>query len=466
MEPEPSVGSAPAGRQPGTTSAGPAWLYSPSMAAPHPLPERELSAPVAALLESAQLWARDLESDSPRLVAGWEDAHPFCAAVCTTSVGLAYCRRCPLPAVRFVLATGRAVAMPCQAGIRLLAVPVPRGGRNLVAVLRCSGPVRRRLAEVAAAVHVPVVALRRGARSAAKPGGRSILAAARTLRDPGRLLTWHAGLRDAAAERRRMSTAAIAQMLATSDELLEQWRLAERRRRRLVTTERRLDRLARELVATRANERAAVAHLIHDTAAQSLVSAHRFLQAALASPTIPGPARSHLDEASARLATAIGELRSILERLAPPALEELGLVRAIEQRLRGLTRDGSPSWSVEGDVPRLPGPIEQALFTMIAEAASNVVRHAEARQLTVRLELHRARIVAVVEDDGRGFEPRSVAGSEAPGLGLEGLRRQARWLGGRAEIRSRPGAGTRVRITIPVPAELTAPVRHGVRSRP
>lgn len=419
--------------------------------------------PVSALLEAAQFWIRDRRTDTPRLVAGWEDGHPFCAAVCTTSIGLAYCRRCPVPAVQRVLATGRAATVPCQAGVRLLAVPAPRGSRDGVAVLRCSGPDRRRLREVATTVHVPVVALRRSARAGPRPDGRAVLAAARSLRDPEALLAWQAQLRDAAAERRRMSTAAIAQMLATSDELLEHWRLAERQRRRLATTERRLDRLARELVATRAHERAAVAHFIHDTAAQSLVSAHRFLQAALASTAVPEPARGHLDEASARLATAIGELRSVLERLAPPALEELGVRRAVEQRLRSLARDGATIWTVEGDLPRLPAALEQALFAMIAEAASNVVRHAGAQRGIVRLGIARSRVVAVVEDDGLGFETRSVA--EGRGLGLEGLRRQASWLGGRADIHSRPGAGTRVRISIPLPSETAGRGRGGVGSR-
>jgi signal transduction histidine kinase len=420
--------------------------------------------PSQALLDAAQLWVRDPETGAPRLLAGWEDAHPFCAAVCTTSVGLAYCRRCPIPAVGRAMASGRAAAIPCQAGIRLLAVPAPRGSDESVVVLRCGRPERRRLTEVAATVHVPLGALRRAAREAPEPDGRTILAAARFLRDEARLRTWQAALRDRAAERRRMATAAIAQMLATGDELLEHWRLAERQRRRLAAAERRLDRLAQELVATRANERAAVAHLIHDTAAQSLVSAHRFLQAALGSAAVPDLARGHLDEASARLATAIGELRTILERLAPPALEELGLRRAIEERLRNLAPDGSLVWSVEGDLPRLPTAVEQALFAMVAEAASNVVRHAEARRATIELGIRAGRVVVTVADDGRGFEPGAVGAGETRGLGLEGLRRQASWLGGRATIRSRPGAGARIRISIPLSRDGAGRGRRSVRS--
>jgi signal transduction histidine kinase len=343
-------------------------------------------------------------------------------------------------------------------------VPAPRGSRDGVAVLRVGGPDRRRLREVAATVHVPVVALRRSAAAGLRPDGRAVLATARLLRDADGLLDWQARLRDAAAERRRMATAALAQMLATSDELLEHWRLAERQRRRLATAERRLDRLARELAATRANERAAVAHLIHDTAAQSLVSAHRFLQAALASTTVPEPAKGHLDEASARLATAIGELRSVLERLAPPALEELGVRRAVEQRIGRLAGNTATAWTVEGDLPRLPAAVEQALFAMIAEAVSNVVRHAGAGRGTVRLGIVRSRVVAVVEDDGRGFEPRAAGATDGHGLGLEGLRRQAAWLGGRATIRSRPGAGTRVRISLPLSPKAVGRRHAGVRS--
>lgn len=431
-----------------------------------PLPqqgdERSIE-PVEGLLDGATYWVVGSGDRAPRLVAGWEDAHPFCAAVTTTSVGLAFCRRCPLPVVGRVFQTGRAARVPCQAGIPLLAFPAPRRSRRSVAVLRCGGPDRRRIREVAATVHVDPRALRNAARLASRPDGRSILTAARELRRADGLLAWQVRLRDRASERRRMASAAIAQLLATTEELIDHSRLAERQRRRLVRAERRLDRLARELVETRAAERAAVAHRIHDTVAQSLVSAHRFLQAALVSTPLPEPAPGHLDEVTARLSTAISELRAILEGLAPPALEELGLRRAIEQRLRSLARDDTVIWSIDGDVPRLPAAVEQALFGMIAEAASNVVRHAGARRGQIRLGLARGRVVVVVEDDGHGFDVPATSKDPHRGLGLEGLRRQAAWLGGRAEVWSSIGAGTRVRISIPLPASTAAHGSSGTR---
>jgi len=160
---------------------------------------------------------------------------------------------------------------------------------------------------------------------------------------------------------------------------------------------------------------------------------------------------AHLALAEERLQAAIGEVRAVLASLLPPGLEELGIGHAIGSWLGRLTAGTEISPEVVGDLPRLQGWVEQALYAMAAEAASNAFRHAHASTIRVELGERRGRAVVVIRDDGRGFDPAAlVVRRSGEGLGLRGMHRQASWLGGQATIRSRVGGGTVVRISVPL----------------
>jgi signal transduction histidine kinase len=387
------------------------------------------------------------------LVSGWEDGEPFCATICSTDVGLQFCRRCPEELAARVLATGRAAHGSCQAGGTLLGFPAPRGSRTTAAILRVGPPNQRDAAAVSNRTRVAPGALRRAAREAPPPDGRSALAAARVLRDPVRLFEWQIQQRTRGSDRRRTATAALAQMVATSEEFYELYRDSQRQRRELERNQRRLDRLARQTLQASDLERARIAHQIHDTAAQSMVSAFRFLDAARAY------AQSHPDEsideylgsASERLVTAIKEVRAVLADLMPPGLEELGLSHAIRSRMNALTAESGIGMSLEGELPRLDDWVEQALYGMTTEALTNAVRHSQASTVRIELRVARDRAVLTIQDDGHGFDPAAAERRRAGGgLGLLGITRQSRWLGGSASIRSLIGSGTLVRISIPI----------------
>ena len=280
-----------------------------------------------------------------------------------------------------------------------------------------------------------------------------MLGAARTLRDPGTLHRWQVGQRARAANRRRIATVALAQMIATSEEFLLLYRSSQRQRTELERQRKRLDRLARESLRGQDNERARIAHQIHDTAAQSMVSAYRFLDAARSSAATgrTDGVDGHLASAEEMLQAAIGEIRAVLASLLPPGLEELGLGHAIAGWISRLSTGTDVACDVMGDLPRLEGWVEQALYAMAAEAASNAFRHAHATTIHVDLSEKRGRAVIVVRDNGRGFDPAAVvARGRGEGLGLLGMRRQASWLGGQASVRSRTGSGTVVRISVPL----------------
>jgi signal transduction histidine kinase len=434
-------------------------------------------------LLGAELWERGDPTMPARFLAGWEDGATFCAAVCSTDLGLAFCRACPTEVANRALRDRRAASDRCPAGVRLLAFPAPAGSPDRVAVLRVAPPAIREAISVADQVRVAPRALRRAARQAEPASGRASLAAARILRDPVRNRAWQIDQRARGADRRRAAAQALAQMIATSEELHELYRASQRQRSQLDRNRRLVDRLARETLRAGDEERRRIAHEIHDTAAQSMVSAFRFLDAArVASGTDDQPPNPRLVHASERLLTAIGEVRAVLARLLPPGLEELGLADALRTRIRAAHANAEPHEAagpsavvagngqrpaapadtgvitgvVTGDLPRLEEWVEQALYGMASEAVSNAVRHGHAATVQIDLRIVRGRAVLSVTDDGRGFDPSTVSRSERGGLGLVGMSRQASWLGGSSRIVSEVGAGTKVRISIPLARHLRA----------
>ena len=282
---------------------------------------------------------------------------------------------------------------------------------------------------------------------------RAALAAARVLRDPASLFAWQIQQRTRGSDRRRTATAALAQMVATSEEFYELYRASLKQRRELERNQRRLDLLARQTLQASDLERARIAHQIHDTAAQSMVSAFRFLDAARAYALAhPGDSiDSLLESASGRMVTAIKEVRAVLNDLVPPGLEELGLGEAIRSRAKSLDAESGMATTIEGELPRLDDWVEQALYGMLTEALTNAVRHSEAQAIRTDLRVAGGRAVITVKDDGRGFDPAAAERRrKGGGLGLLGITRQARWLGGSASVKSRIGSGTLVRISIPI----------------
>lgn len=319
-------------------------------------------------------------------------------------------------------------------------------------MLRVGPPTPAASVAIARQIRVASTALRRAARAADRRDSRAALAAARILRDPIALHEWQVQQRGRGADRRRAATAALAQVIATGEEFHQLYRASQRQRAELERQRRRLDRLAREALRSQDVERARIAHQIHDTAAQSMVSAHRFLDVARASAASgnSSAADEHLTSAAERLQTAISEVRAVLASLLPPGLEELGVAHAVRNRLAQLTAQTGVTALVTGDLPRMEGWVEQAMYGMTVEAASNAVRHAEASTIRIELLERRQRAVVLVRDDGRGFDPAAVVRRGGHGLGLLGLVRQASWLGGRATIRSRRGAGAAIRISVPL----------------
>ncbi len=143
-------------------------------------------------------------------------------------------------------------------------------------------------------------------------------------------------------------------------------------------------------------------------------------------------------------------VRRIARGLRPPALDEVGVVAAIQAHVRSLRDSGELTVKVEIErgpgAPRLNRDTELALYRVVQEALANAMRHSQAAAVVVRIHTGPAGISAIIEDDGRGFDPARVG---LRGLGIIGMRERARNAGGELAIESHPGAGTRVRVVIP-----------------
>lgn len=224
---------------------------------------------------------------------------------------------------------------------------------------------------------------------------------------------------------------------------------------RLEESEARLRELAAFLQTVREEERTRIARELHDELGQAL-TALRFdlgwLRNKCNSTDTLGKAAS--DRVSAALGVveqSIVSLRRISEDLRPAMLDSLGLAAAIEHHVAQFSeRAGIPCHlEMNREEFDLGGDLATAVFRIVQEALTNIVRHAGASQVTVRIDEQDDGIRLGVEDDGQGFD----VGSRTSRFGLLGIRERITILGGQLEIDSAPGKGTRIEGWIPRPKE-------------
>jgi signal transduction histidine kinase len=171
----------------------------------------------------------------------------------------------------------------------------------------------------------------------------------------------------------------------------------------------------------------------------------------------PVAAEHDLIELRTELKTAIDDVRRLVHGLRPPALDELGLAGAIRVRLDRIGGHPDPDGpgpqvrlDVQEPMPALPAAVEVAALRIVDEAITNVVRHANARSVTVTMEIIAGRLTITVADDGVGFDLSAVD----LGIGLQSMRDRALELGGTWSVAPRAdGAGTVVHAQLPATGE-------------
>lgn len=212
------------------------------------------------------------------------------------------------------------------------------------------------------------------------------------------------------------------------------------------------DRTARRAGA---EERQRVAMELHDTLLQGLTGVGLQLEAAEA--LIGRDAAAALDRLRSALSlnrTTIAETRAAIQDLGPTALQQQDLSHALAglcdafAGLHGIVVECAVPASTGG----LPEPVSRGIYRVVSEGLNNVVKHAGASHVLVRLTRHGGRLSLVIADDGRGFERGGNPGA-LHGYGLHSMRRRVRMIGGRFRLITAPGKGTRVEASIPVRAE-------------
>ncbi|HEY7294903.1 MAG TPA: GAF domain-containing sensor histidine kinase, partial [Dehalococcoidia bacterium] len=214
---------------------------------------------------------------------------------------------------------------------------------------------------------------------------------------------------------------------------IEHARLFEESRRLAVVDER--NRLAREL---------------HDSVTQSLFSISLITRAL---PNLmdrePERARERVERLAELSSGALAEMRSLIFELRPAALEQEGLVAAITKFAAAFeSREGIKIAVRVARERRLPLDQEEALFRIAQEALNNVAKHAQATNVSISLDYDDGCTTLTVRDNGVGFDPaKQPAGRR--GFGMTSMRERATLAGATLEVRSAPGAGTEVCVTLP-----------------
>lgn len=208
-------------------------------------------------------------------------------------------------------------------------------------------------------------------------------------------------------------------------------------------------KLLEKIIGAQEDERRRIARELHDQAGQALTALILNLEMAEQASVPVGTQR--LAKLRGIAEETLAELRRMIYDLRPTILDDLGLAAAIRWYVKeNVEREGlAVAMTITGADDRLPHHIETAVFRIVQEALTNVLKHAQAQHATVDVAVTPAQVRVVITDDGRGFDLAQVTTRREGGMGLLGMRERAELLGGTLRMESRNGAGTRVEAVIP-----------------
>jgi PAS domain S-box-containing protein len=236
----------------------------------------------------------------------------------------------------------------------------------------------------------------------------------------------------------------VERLLSTSRDITERKRAEEARAE-----------WTRQLVTAQEDERRRIARELHDQTGQHLTVIMLGLSSLKTLKPLPPPAVARLEQLHASVEQLGKELHRLAWELRPAVLDDLGLLTALSNYVE--------EWSERAHVPadfhsrgvtkrRLPPQIETTVYRIAQEALTNILRHAGARHVSVIIEQRQDHLLAIVEDDGKGFDVealRRVPVAERR-LGVLGMLERAALVGGTLDIESAPGQGTTLYVRMPI----------------
>lgn len=221
----------------------------------------------------------------------------------------------------------------------------------------------------------------------------------------------------------------------------------------VITRTRELQALSLRLLRIQEDERRAIARELHDEIGQLLTGLKLQLESAQRDAAEPGVC-AQIAEARTTAANLLEHVRSLTQQFRPRVLDDLGLQPALEWHAKQFTRQTGIDIALDVDLPqqRLPGELETVAFRIVQEAMTNAARHSQAKQIAVSVMTAEKQLHVEISDRGAGFDLTTVL-ARTDSLGLAGLRERVNLAGGRLEIYSRPGEGTRIQAEFPLPAD-------------
>jgi signal transduction histidine kinase len=237
----------------------------------------------------------------------------------------------------------------------------------------------------------------------------------------------------------------------TNEALKREITARKRAKEVLAVYPRRLKSLSHRLLEAQETERHRIARELHDEIGQSLTAIKIRLQSLHQRSKTGQP---DIEECIRIADQVLSQVHSLSLDLRPPQLDDLGLSAALRWHLDRQARTAKlvPHFSADSLPGRLQPDLEIACFRVAQEALTNVIRHAQARQVWVKLSRRGAELHLTIRDDGRGFDSdfardRSDQGAD---MGLIGMRERAELAGGRLKLISSPGRGTQVHLFFPL----------------
>ena len=230
----------------------------------------------------------------------------------------------------------------------------------------------------------------------------------------------------------------------------------ERVNRELELSHERLRALSRRLLEIQEEERGRLARDLHDDIGQALtalkIQVESLRVAAAPDESQRGRVTQRVEECVETIQSTLERVRQLSLSLRPPQLDDLGLAAALRSHLDRQARVAglAPHFDAEEAPHEIAPETETACFRVAQEAITNVLRHAQARNLWVRLFDSGGRLALSVRDDGRGFDVQNVRG-----LGLAGMEERTALAGGSLELHAFPGKGTVVLAMFPLEAQAT-----------
>jgi signal transduction histidine kinase len=196
-----------------------------------------------------------------------------------------------------------------------------------------------------------------------------------------------------------------------------------------------------------AGERARIARELHDAISQDLFSLRLLAGGVRKALPASSPLRPQIETMEQTANQTMHEMQALLLELRPAALQDAGLIPALEELCHAYHERLGVAVDADLDPVELAPPVEHAVLRIVQEALANAVKHARPNRIRLRLQQQDGQVAVTVTDDGAGFDP-SIA-EQRHGMGLGLIRQRVAELGGTFQLDSTPGQGTTVQVLLP-----------------